>query len=47
MGQNYNNRMNKKSFEEVPKFKNLGKIPTKEYCICTEFKCRLNSLDVC
>ena len=40
MGQNYNNRMNKKSFEEVPKFKNLGKIPTKEYCICTEFKCR-------
>jgi len=25
MGQNYNKRMNKKSFEEVPQFKNLGK----------------------
>jgi hypothetical protein len=35
VGQNYNKRMANKSFEEVPKLENLGKIPTKKQCICT------------
>lgn len=47
MGHNYNKQMGNKSFEEETRFKNLGKIPTKKYCICTEYKCRLNSWNIC